>query len=609
LSYRVKLETDGKVLKPTVERSKWNTRYTFQNLAKITVTERRSTIGQTARTNGTTFLQSIKVHYKDLNPKTPKRVFLNEQELQVGEQIIDFPQQKRTPKKKKRASVSVVIITYNRKALLEQTLRALLPQITKGDEVIVVDDGSDDGTDVMMRQYKRVQYHRQPREGYRPATAKNIGLKQARNDCIISLDDDCVPFKGFVKTYRNNFQQGVLLLGGIHFMNKAGNVTHKRSLPIPLLSGELRGGYAGNCCFSQADARHVDFFSEEYNGHYGYVDTDFMLKMMISGVALTPLFNACVKHLWTENDLTFKNFTEHNRALIHRKRDLYLKKYKRLKILFMTAKREDLVSVHIYDYLEKAMQNHAQCTFAGIHHPLYQKEPLKQTIRRIYGNNAPDWVIMSPYHVEEGQRGLRWVNFKAPNPRNFKIAAITCDIHCMQKMFWKPLGVEPEHYVRALNNAKFDAVLMVYEQVAMKRTRERQNAVIDPKYYLKHLKAKTYQIPPSYDPLDFHPSYEPPLYDVVFLGLVHGEVYPLRYAIWNGLMAWDGMTITKHYHDGFELLNEKTGWRVLLRGRPLGRTAKRKIQNLQKNYFVGEKYVEVLGRYGRHPVRLRKTAL
>ena len=47
-------------------------------------------------------------------------------------------------------SVAAIIPTYNRRDLLRRCLKALLAQTTALDEIVVVDNGSTDGTDQMM---------------------------------------------------------------------------------------------------------------------------------------------------------------------------------------------------------------------------------------------------------------------------------------------------------------------------------------------------------------------------------------------------------------------------------------------------------------------------
>ena len=50
--------------------------------------------------------------------------------------------------------ISVIVPTYNRAALLPFTLDAVLSQTRPADEVIVVDDGSEDDTEHVLRAYQ-----------------------------------------------------------------------------------------------------------------------------------------------------------------------------------------------------------------------------------------------------------------------------------------------------------------------------------------------------------------------------------------------------------------------------------------------------------------------
>lgn len=90
-----------------------------------------------------------------------------------------------------RPVVSVVIPTYNRAAILPRTLRSVLAQTERDIEVLVVDDGSTDGTDELVAGYAdpRVRYLPQPRNAGVGA-ARNRGLREARGEFIAFLDDD-----------------------------------------------------------------------------------------------------------------------------------------------------------------------------------------------------------------------------------------------------------------------------------------------------------------------------------------------------------------------------------------------------------------------------------
>lgn len=88
---------------------------------------------------------------------------------------------------------SVVIPTHNRLAFLCEALDSVWNQTFKNYEVIVVDDGSTDGTwDYLSSQIPRVRALRQENKG--PGVARNLGAHHARGDYLAFLDSDDVWF-------------------------------------------------------------------------------------------------------------------------------------------------------------------------------------------------------------------------------------------------------------------------------------------------------------------------------------------------------------------------------------------------------------------------------
>ncbi|MEE8138400.1 MAG: glycosyltransferase family A protein [Thermoanaerobaculia bacterium] len=86
-------------------------------------------------------------------------------------------------------SVSVVIPTHNRAELLRRALRSVEGQSRPAGEVIVVDDGSDDGTgDLVRSQFPRVRYLWQQNRGV--SAARNRGIEAATGRWIAFLDSD-----------------------------------------------------------------------------------------------------------------------------------------------------------------------------------------------------------------------------------------------------------------------------------------------------------------------------------------------------------------------------------------------------------------------------------
>lgn len=88
------------------------------------------------------------------------------------------------------APVSVVIPTYNRQRLLERALASVQAQTLPPAEVIVVDDGSSDGTaEWVAAEHPRVILLRSD-ANQGPAAARNRGITAAREKWLAFLDSD-----------------------------------------------------------------------------------------------------------------------------------------------------------------------------------------------------------------------------------------------------------------------------------------------------------------------------------------------------------------------------------------------------------------------------------
>src|SRR5215468_8973061 len=93
-------------------------------------------------------------------------------------------------------SVSVIIPVYNRFELLKHSVESVLTQTWPVFEVILVDDGSYDGTSEMLQKYvaqnerwqERVRYFHQENQG--AGAARNIGVAKATGEWLAFNDND-----------------------------------------------------------------------------------------------------------------------------------------------------------------------------------------------------------------------------------------------------------------------------------------------------------------------------------------------------------------------------------------------------------------------------------
>ncbi len=101
---------------------------------------------------------------------------------------------------------SVVIPVYNRKDLLKATLQSVFSQNDRDFEVLVVDDGSTDGSiDFVASLPEPITLLRQQNKG--PGAARNLGLSVARGDYVAFLDSDDIWFPWTLATYRAVIQR------------------------------------------------------------------------------------------------------------------------------------------------------------------------------------------------------------------------------------------------------------------------------------------------------------------------------------------------------------------------------------------------------------------
>jgi glycosyltransferase involved in cell wall biosynthesis len=112
--------------------------------------------------------------------------------------------------------LSVIVPTHDRRPMLERCLRALAAQDVDHDafEVVVVDDGSSDGTGAFLEQFETPLALRSVRvESVGPSRARNAGAEASAGRVCAFLDDDCIPAPGFVAEHLGAHRREPRLVG------------------------------------------------------------------------------------------------------------------------------------------------------------------------------------------------------------------------------------------------------------------------------------------------------------------------------------------------------------------------------------------------------------
>jgi len=238
-----------------------------------------------------------------------------------------------------------------------------------------------------------------------------------------------------------------------------------------------------------------------------------------------------------------------------------------MKILVITANAINFIGADTLSYFDLELGKQADCIYAGPGYPSHKAgEHTDETVRRLYGNDVPDWVYGS---VDKRKKG-------------YKTAGRIIDMH--RQMDAK---------IERINEQNYNHMFFYYRYCKYgSQTRNLGEwTEIEPNYWWDRVTCGKSWLPWSYEPKIFYPSDEEPEYDVTLLGDVGFPVYPLRTTIYNELPK----------------LCEENSWRCLLGIRVPGKftleepSPRRKSvvladPELRTRYKVGEDYAEALRR-------------
>jgi len=136
--------------------------------------------------------------------------------------------------------VSIIIPTYNAEQFIGRALRSAVVQTYKNIEIIVVDDGSRDGTEGVVRSFddRRIIYVYQNNRGQ--GNARNNGIKNCRGEYLTFLDADDLyapqKVEREVDFLRNHKQYKIVYCNALHVYSKKPNVFYKKR-------GDYRSGH------------------------------------------------------------------------------------------------------------------------------------------------------------------------------------------------------------------------------------------------------------------------------------------------------------------------------------------------------------------------------
>ena len=101
--------------------------------------------------------------------------------------------------------VTIIVVTYNRAHVLDRCVQSILSQTYTNIDILIVDDGSTDSTDMLLKKFEqnhkiRVIYHSKNRG---VAAARNTGLNSIKGEWFTYLDSDDEMVKQAIETMIN----------------------------------------------------------------------------------------------------------------------------------------------------------------------------------------------------------------------------------------------------------------------------------------------------------------------------------------------------------------------------------------------------------------------
>lgn len=185
---------------------------------------------------------------------------------------------------------SIIIPLYNKGSQIKKSIDSVLSQDCQDFEIVVIDDGSTDGSSSFVHQYndKRIRYFYKENGGV--SSARNYGINKAEGEWIIFLDADDEMLPGTLSSFKkvfvshkdayfivakqdNNYESHGLIQ---RFILRRGNI-HKTTHPYLDLWLRLFFPCPGTVCISKSHIVNRKGFDEKLSF---FEDMEWMIRLM-----------------------------------------------------------------------------------------------------------------------------------------------------------------------------------------------------------------------------------------------------------------------------------------------------------------------------------------
>ena len=149
----------------------------------------------------------------------------------------------------KSPKVSVIIPVYNGENYVKEAIESALSQTYKNIEIIVVNDGSKDRTEMICKEYKgKIKYFKKNNGGV--STALNLAIEKMTGEYFSWLSHDDLYYPNKIEEEIKAMEENTIILSDYDLINEKGKVFNsvvlphyliKRNNQFALLNGLING--------------------------------------------------------------------------------------------------------------------------------------------------------------------------------------------------------------------------------------------------------------------------------------------------------------------------------------------------------------------------------
>jgi GT2 family glycosyltransferase len=207
----------------------------------------------------------------------------------------------------------VVIVTHDSRAAIARTVPAVVAQLRDGDELIVADNASADGTPALVRELAPAAIVVETGANHGFAVACNRGAEAAGGDLLCLLNPDAVPQEGWRDAIERPLREGrgwdawqaLVTADGGRIVNTRGGVVHFTGIAWAGGAGEpvgsdeeasLEPGFASGACLAIPRDTYVAAGGMPEEFFLYHEDVDLALRLRLAGGRIGVEPDARVDH-------------------------------------------------------------------------------------------------------------------------------------------------------------------------------------------------------------------------------------------------------------------------------------------------------------------------